>query len=127
MGTHPERLLEQAFRELGLSFKRHVARLPGNPDLVFSAQRVAVFCDGDFWHGRHWAKRKAKLSSGRNADYWVAKINRNRARDRIVARELESLGWVSVRVWESDVRRAPDRVARIVAKRAGLVVRGCGM
>jgi DNA mismatch endonuclease (patch repair protein) len=70
-----------------------------------------IFCDGDFWHGRQWSKRKGKLAEGWNAPYWVAKIERNRQRDRQVARILRSLGWTVVRVWESDVRRDPAAAA----------------
>jgi DNA mismatch endonuclease (patch repair protein) len=80
--------------------------------VILVDHRVAVFCDGDFWHGRSWQQRKAKLASGWNADYWVAKIGRNRQRDRIVNRQLSGLGWAVVRVWESDVRRDPGWVAR---------------
>jgi DNA mismatch endonuclease, patch repair protein len=122
-GTQPERLLEAALRRLRLSFRAHIAHLPGNPDIVFSRARVAVFCDGDFWHGRNWAERKAKLSRGANADYWLAKIERNRARDRAVGRELRAMGWRVVRVWESDVRKNADRVARAIVRRGGLTLR----
>jgi DNA mismatch endonuclease (patch repair protein) len=80
--------------------------------VILVDHRVAVFCDGDFWHGRSWQQRKAQLASGWNAEYWVAKIGRNRQRDRIVNRQLSGLGWGVVRVWESDVRRDPGRVAR---------------
>jgi DNA mismatch endonuclease (patch repair protein) len=119
-GTRPERLLEAALLRLGLTFDSHVSGLPGNPDIVFREMKVAVFCDGDFWHGRRWPERKAKLSRGANAEYWLAKIGRNRARDREVGRELRALGWRVVRVWESDVRMDADRVARTVARRCRL-------
>ena len=49
------------------------ALLTGRPDIVFAAYRVAVFCDGDFWHGRRWAVRKKKLARGSNAAYRIAK------------------------------------------------------
>jgi DNA mismatch endonuclease (patch repair protein) len=48
-----------------------VAELPGKPDIVFYGARLAVFCDGDFWHGRNWPERKRKLSRGSNSEYWV--------------------------------------------------------
>src|SRR5437016_14297017 len=57
-GTKPEVLLERLVRRLGLRGRRNVAELPGKPDLVFARARVVVFCDGDFWHGRHWSVLK---------------------------------------------------------------------
>lgn len=90
--------------------------LPGRPDLVVASAKVAIFCDGDFWHGRHWSKRRAKLAAGWNADYWVAKIERNRRRDRSVRSALRRRGWRVIRVWESDVRRSPSIVAQQILR-----------
>lgn len=110
--TTPEILLRTALRTLGVRYRSHVKALPGCPDFVLVQHRVAVFCDGDFWHGRHWSTRKNKLGAGWNAAYWVAKIERNRQRDRQATRALTQLGWRVIRVWEGDVRRTPERVAR---------------
>lgn len=110
--TTPEILLRTALRAAGVRYRANVKTLPGCPDLILVQHRVAVFCDGDFWHGRNWAKRKNKLGAGWNATYWVAKIERNRQRDREVTRALRQIGWRVIRVWEGDVRRTPERVAR---------------
>jgi DNA mismatch endonuclease, patch repair protein len=113
--TTPEILLRTALRARGVRFRSNVKALPGCPDLILERERIVVFCDGDFWHGRHWAKRKLKLLAGWNAEYWVAKIERNRARDRSVAGALRQLGWRVLRIWETDVRHDPARAAdRIV-------------
>jgi DNA mismatch endonuclease (patch repair protein) len=119
-GTRPERLLEGALSSLGLRFGRHARDLPGNPDIIFPARLVAVFCDGAFWHGRNWRERRAKLMRGANADYWIAKIARNRQRDRAITRELRALGWCVIRVWDTDVCRNPEEVARAIARRIEL-------
>jgi DNA mismatch endonuclease (patch repair protein) len=83
-----------------------------------------VFCDGDFWHGRHWATRRLRLTTGHNAAYWVAKIESNMRRDRRTRRELRSAGWTVLRFWESDILRDPDRAASkigvLVTERLGL-------
>jgi len=79
--------------------------------LVLASDRIAVFCDGDFWHGRRWSARKKRLAAGWNSSYWVAKIERNRQRDRQVTRRLRDMGWTVIRVWEGDVRRDPTQVA----------------
>ena len=114
--TGCERLLRSKLWRLGLRFRKNVADLPGKPDVVFPRQRIVVFCDGDFWHGRDWAKRRRKLERGSNAEYWVAKIGSNRARDRRHSRELQKQGWTVLRLWESDILSDALRLAREVEK-----------
>lgn len=116
--TTPEILLRKALWAAGLRYRLHPTALPGRPDIVISRCRLAIFCDGDFWHGRDWRKRKEKLTQGWNAAYWVAKIQRNRERDRAVTRTLRRLGWQVIRVWESDVLRDPSRVATKIMRLA---------
>lgn len=115
-GTACERKLQRSVRKLGLRFRTHVSALPGCPDLVFNRARMAVFVDGDFWHGRNLAHQIAKLSTGHNGGYWVRKIRSNVARDRRVRRELRALGWRVVRLWETDIHAEPDRAAARVAR-----------
>lgn len=94
--------------------------MPGKPDIVFHRARVAVFCDGDFWHGRRWRDRHEKLARGSNAPYWTAKISANVARDRRTTRLLRAAGWIVVRLWETDVlrdvARAADKVERLLPR-----------
>ena len=114
-GTACEVKLRRAVRKLGLKFRTNVSSLPGCPDLVFERERVAVFADGDFWHGRRLADRTARLSKGHNSEYWIRKIQSNVARDRRVRRQLMALGWRVIRVWESEINSDVDRAtARIV-------------
>jgi DNA mismatch endonuclease, patch repair protein len=114
--TEAERRLRSAFRRFDLRPRSDNRSLPGRPDFTFGRRKLAVFVDGDFWHGRRWRQRKAKLTSGTNSAYWKAKIDRNRARDREVTRSLRLLGWRVLRFWETDVLNDPDRVARAVMK-----------
>jgi|GEM_PF-1337084 len=107
-----EVLLRRELRGFGLRYRKYVRDLPGNPDLIFRTAKVAVFCDGDFWHGRDWVRLKRKLLRGQNSKYWIAKICRNRERDRKVAADLAKLGWDVVRVWESDILSGPREAAR---------------
>src|SRR6267378_5587118 len=80
--TLPELALRRELRRLGLRFRNNEKALPGKPDVVFRDARVAVFCDGDFWHGRNWTDLKVKLRKGANGPYWHAKIASNIRRDR---------------------------------------------
>ena len=114
--TVGEKLLRGALWRLGLRFRKNVKALPGKPDVVFPKEKVTVFCDGDFWHGRNWDKDRRRLQQGANAPYWVAKIAANRERDKRYNRELRREGWAVIRMWESDVRADPQRSAAMVAE-----------
>lgn len=111
INTRCEIVLRRELWRRGLRYRLHCADLPGRPDIVFRQQRLAVFCDGDFWHGRELERRLAKLSRGHNSAYWVAKVQRNVERDRRQTQSLEQNGWVVLRLWESDILRQPCRVA----------------
>jgi DNA mismatch endonuclease (patch repair protein) len=113
--TGCEILLRAALWRRGLRYRIDVATLPGRPDIVFSAKRVLVFCDGDFWHGRKLRQRLQRLEHGHNSTYWVAKIVANVARDRRHDRALRANGWLVLRYWESDVHRDVDGVADQIA------------
>lgn len=86
-------------RRLG-SFVRHPVDLVGRPDLVHEASRIVVFIDSCFWHG---CKQHLRMPKS-NVDYWKKKIARNRRRDREVKRQLESDGWLVLRVWEHSIK-----------------------
>lgn len=114
--TKPELLLRRAVFSRGLRYRVDVRTLPGRPDLVFSAAKVAVFCDGDFWHGKNLPDRIARLQDGHNAPYWVAKITRNVERDHEQKRSLEADGWLVLRYWESDILKGVERIADEIAE-----------
>jgi DNA mismatch endonuclease, patch repair protein len=114
--TQPELLLRKALTRRGVrGYRVDVTSLPGRPDIVFPRARVVIFCDGDFWHGRNLEARVARLSSGHNAPYWVAKISGNVARDRRRDAELQSSGWTVLRFWETDILKQADEIAALIA------------
>jgi DNA mismatch endonuclease (patch repair protein) len=115
--TQHELLLRRELRKLGIDFHRDDA-LAGRPDIVFPDAHLAVFCDGDFWHGRDWKILRKKLETGTNGQYWCAKIASNIRRDKKTARILEAQGWAVVRVWESDIKRDAVKIAAKLALRA---------
>jgi DNA mismatch endonuclease (patch repair protein) len=98
----------------------HVRDLPGRPDIVFSRHRVAVFVDGDLWHGNAWRVRGLRRIDDlfpSRTEWWVAKIKRNVNRDREVDEALSNAGWFSLRIWESDVLKDPvGAVNRVLAE-----------
>jgi len=112
--TKAELLLFDALSKLGLHFLKHANFLPGKPDVVFQLSRIVVFCDGDFWHGRHWRILRKRLSLGANPHYWLAKIAANRTRDQKNRNRLTRMGWHCVRLWETDIKRDPQASAAYV-------------
>lgn len=109
---------------LGLRYRKNVETLPGKPDIVFVKAKIAIFCDGDFWHGRYWDNLHLKLERGTNPEYWIAKIKSNIERDLRNNALLSEAGWLVIRIWETDIRKDPARYANeikeIVNRRLGL-------
>jgi DNA mismatch endonuclease (patch repair protein) len=114
--TKCERELCSVLWRRGLRFRKNIKHLPGKPDVVFISKRLAIFCDGDFWHGKNWSSRRRKLSTGSNSSYWVAKIQANISRDRRCTIKLRKLGWEVLRVWESEILAKPHQVANRIQK-----------
>ncbi|WP_354222283.1 very short patch repair endonuclease [Bradyrhizobium sp. F1.4.3] len=120
--TKPEMVLRRALWSADLRYRLHV-RIPGRPDIVFIRARVAVFCDGCFWHGcpKHSVKPKT------NSSFWSTKLAKNKARDEKVDAVLRAGGWTVMRFWEHEIEDDAARVARRVAlavRRSGRRKRG---
>ncbi|MEM9706697.1 MAG: DNA mismatch endonuclease Vsr [Pseudomonadota bacterium] len=96
--TKPELLLRKALHARGLRYTLHRSDLPGKPDIVLPKYKTVLFVHGCFWHG-HDCKRGARVPKT-NTDYWLAKINRNRARDDLNRNALQALNWRVFTVWE---------------------------
>lgn len=120
-----ENRTEAALRRLlhagGLRYRKNVRSLKGRPDIVFPSARVAVFIDGDYWHGRTLVEQGvagliAHFTKPQQA-YWVAKIRRNTQRDAEVTKALVEQGWCVLRFWESDTKRRMAQVAGTIRRR----------
>lgn len=119
--TSIEVLLGRALWHRGLRYRKHTSGVPGHPDFCYIGKKVAVFCDGEFWHGRDWTEAKRRLKS--NREFWIAKIERNRQRDQEITELLEREGWTVLRFWESDIRKhLDDCVGRVEAALNGVCV-----
>jgi DNA mismatch endonuclease (patch repair protein) len=104
--------LARLLRRHGLTGWRRNSSLPGKPDFIWRAIKVAVFVDGCFWHG-HDCDRN--LRPKRNADLWQKKIHSNQSRARKVSRILKRDGWTIIRIWECHLEKHPDRCLRRIA------------
>ena len=96
----------------GIRYYTNYKNLPGKPDIAITKYKVAVFIDGEFWHGYDWENRKPKLK--RNRDYWIHKIEYNKKHDAEVNKKLKDDGWIVLRFWSKKVLKNPDYYAQIV-------------
>jgi DNA mismatch endonuclease (patch repair protein) len=107
-----ELVIRSELHKRGYRFRKHVKSLPGKPDAVFMREKLAVFIDGDFWHGYRLPAWEHKLN-----DFWRQKIRTNRKRDRNNFRRLRSMGWDVIRLWQHEILADPKAcVDRIAAK-----------
>lgn len=86
--TKIELLVFRELRKRGIYFQRHYNRAPGSPDIALPRKKIAIFIDGDFWHGYNYAKNKKRLPK----EYWRAKLEANMARDLKNRRKLRRMG-----------------------------------
>ncbi|TWT35723.1 Very short patch repair protein [Posidoniimonas corsicana] len=116
--TGPELLVAKLLRAADVRYRRDVARLAGRPDFLLTEARIALFVHGCFWHG-HTCARGARVPKN-NRDYWLAKIARNRRRDRRAARELRAAGYGVWTLWECQLKQAlPTRLLTESRRRSG--------
>jgi DNA mismatch endonuclease (patch repair protein) len=105
--TKPELLLRKALWAAGVRFRIHDKSLPGKPDIVIKKYRLAIFVDGEFWHGYDWANSQHIIKS--NRDFWLPKIESNIARDKKNDEALVAMGYTVFRFWEKDVQKNLSR------------------
>ena len=118
------KLVSRHVYPLGHRYRLNYKKAAGKPDLAFVSRRVAVFLDGDFWHGKHYAKKIATNPNKLPQKYWRDKIESNIARDRRQNRALRKLGWRVIRVWESDFKKKPDQSMKRILKTLDLLSSG---
>jgi DNA mismatch endonuclease Vsr len=124
--TEPELSFHRALRRAGVrSFRVCAPELPGKPDIILPSKRLAIFIDGDFWHGHQYAHRghaslDSQLNGIHNQAYWTVKIRRNVERDFRNTSLLIESGWKVLRFWESDVKKDVDRCVRVAIAATGV-------
>lgn len=118
-GTKPELVLAKAMWALGLRYRKNSGSIFGKPDFSFKKYKVAVFVDGEFWHGKDWERKKAEIKG--NREFWITKIERNIRRDMEVTGRLKAEGWTVLRFWSNDVVKnttyCAEKVKEIVQAR----------
>lgn len=76
--------------------------------------KIAIFCDGEFFHGKDWEILKPRLEKSDNSQYWISKISRNRERDEDVNKQLLFQGWTVIRFWGKEIQNNTDQCVKVV-------------
>lgn len=120
--TTIELLFEEELKRRGFStYLKNPKGIPGKPDFAFVARKIAVFCDGDFWHGYNWDVVKDSIHS--NRDFWISKIGKNMARDARVNAALREQGWKTFRFWGHEIKKNITQCADMVEAELRVVPR----
>lgn len=109
--TGPELTVRRALHALGYRFQLHRKDLPGRPDIVFRSRKKAIFVHGCFWHGHDCPKGRPPVS---RREYWIPKIEENKARDERTVNMLQQMGWECLCVWQCEMKEIEQTVDKIV-------------
>ncbi|MCI8901109.1 MAG: very short patch repair endonuclease [Lachnospiraceae bacterium] len=112
--TKIEVLLRKELWHRGYRYRKNMKSLPGSPDIVLTKYKIAIFCDGEFFHGKDWEVLKLRLEKGNNGAFWIGKISNNRERDDFVNKKLLYAGWTVIRFWGNDIKKHMDDCIRVI-------------
>ena len=112
--TSIELALRKALWHKGYRYRKNYKQLPGKPDIALTKQKVAIFCDSEFFHGKDWEVKKSKLQKSEKSDYWIAKIERNMQRDLEHDQSLQYLGWTVIHFWGTEIKKDLDGCIRVI-------------
>lgn len=112
--TSIELQLRKALWHKGYRYRKNYKALPGSPDIVLTKYKIAIFCDSEFFHGKDWEILKLRLEKGKNPDYWIKKIERNRSRDFETDKKLLFLGYTVIHFWGQDIKKHTDECIQAI-------------
>ena len=112
--TSIEIKLRKALWHKGYRYRKNYKKLPGKPDIVLTKQKIAIFCDSEFFHGKDWEILRPRLDKAENGEFWKKKITRNMERDNEVEKQLLFLGWTVIRFWGKDIHKNVDQCVDVV-------------
>ena len=115
--TAIELLLRKALWHKGYRYRKNYKALPGSPDIVLTKYKIAIFCDSEFFHGKDWEILKLRLEKGKNPDFWVKKIERNRNRDYENDKKNDVLVYNILLVDDYQLRGDEKRTAYVFCRR----------
>lgn len=106
--SKPELILRRALWSKNIRFRLHDKSLPGTPDIVIKKYKLAIFVDGEFWHGFEWNNKRETIKSNRL--FWIPKIERNMQKDICVNKALRDMDYVVFRFWTQDILKNLPKV-----------------
>lgn len=109
--TGLEKAVFSYLRKQGVYFRKHYDRVPGKPDIAIPSKKIAVFINGDFWHGYKFSEWKNRMP----AIYWREKIQSNIDRDKKSKRQLKRMGWKILSIWGHEIKEKPERTLKRIA------------
>ena len=112
--TSIEMILRKALWKKGYHYRKNYKNLPGTPDIALTKYKIAIFCDGEFFHGKDWEVKKPKLMNSKNSDYWISKIERNMERDHENEQKLLFMGWTVIRFWGKEILKNTDDCIKVI-------------
>ena len=112
--TTIEVILRKALWARGYRYRKNYKRIPGSPDIVLTKYKIAIFCDGEFFHGKDWEVLKPRLEKSNNSEFWIKKISRNLERDDEINKKLLSMGWTVIRFWGKEIMKNTDECVRVI-------------
>lgn len=112
--TKIEVLLRKALWNRGYRYRKNYRDLPGKPDIALTKYKIAIFCDGEFFHGKDWEVLRPRLEKSNNSEYWISKISKNRKRDDEVNKKLLFMGWTVIRFWGRDIKNNTDECIKVI-------------
>ena len=112
--TKIEIILRKALWKRGYRYRKHYKSIPGTPDIALTRYKIAIFCDGEFFHGKDWEVLRPRLEKSNNIEFWISKISRNRERDDEINKKLLYMGWTVIRFWGSDIKKDTDECIQVI-------------
>ena len=112
--TEIELLLRKELWKRGYRYRKNYPGLPGRQDIVLTKYKIAIFCDGEFFHGKDWEVLKPRLEKSLNSEYWISKISRNMKRDNEINKELLFMGWTVIRFWGKDIKKNLEECIQVI-------------
>ena len=112
--TTIEVTLRKALWHKGYRYRKNYKELPGRPDIVLIKFKIAIFCDGEFFHGREWEVLRPRLEKSNNSNFWINKISRNRERDDEINKKLLFMGWTVIRFWGDEIKKNTEECIKVI-------------
>lgn len=115
--TSIEIALRKSLWKKGYRYRKNYKNLPGKPDIVLNKYKIAIFCDGEFFHGKDWEILKTRLMKSENGEFWINKIGKNIDHDDDINKKLLFMGWTVVRFWGNYISKDLEECIKVIEEK----------